>query len=173
MRLQMHEKQKNLTLSAMFAAVIMLMIVYFFHIPVGANGGYLHFGDAFVYLAGCFLPMPYACAAAAIGGGLADVMSGAAIWAIPTMIIKPLTAIWFTSKKDHLLNPHNIAGIFAAGLVSIAGYYLAEAILVGNWAAPLATIWGNVVQAIGSGGIFIVMSVALDRLALKKRLQNI
>lgn len=173
MRLQMHEKQRNMTLSAMFAAVIMLMIVYLFHIPVGTNGGYLHFGDAFIYLAGCFLPMPYACAAAAIGGGLADVMSGAAVWAIPTMIIKPLTAVWFTNKGEKLLNVHNITGVFAAGLVSILGYYLAEAILVGNWAAPLVTIWGNVVQAVGSGIIFVVMAAAVDRLALKKRLQNI
>ena len=69
MRDQAHEKMKNLTLSAMFAAVIMLMILYLFHIPVGSSGGYVHFGDAFIYLAACFLPMPYACGAAAIGAG--------------------------------------------------------------------------------------------------------
>ena len=63
MRDQAHEKMKNLTLSAMFAAVIMLMILYLFHIPVGSSGGYVHFGDAFIYLAACFLPMPYACGA--------------------------------------------------------------------------------------------------------------
>lgn len=56
MRDQAHEKMKNLTLSAMFAAVIMLMILYLFHIPVGSSGGYVHFGDAFIYLAACFLP---------------------------------------------------------------------------------------------------------------------
>ena len=66
MRDQAHEKMKNLTLSAMFAAVIMLMILYLFHIPVGSSGGYVHFGDAFIYLAACFLPMPYACGAAAM-----------------------------------------------------------------------------------------------------------
>ena len=59
MRDQAHEKMKNLTLSAMFAAVIMLMILYLFHIPVGSSGGYVHFGDAFIYLAACFLPMPF------------------------------------------------------------------------------------------------------------------
>ena len=102
MRDQAHEKMKNLTLSAMFAAVIMLMILYLFHIPVGSSGGYVHFGDAFIYLAACFLPMPYACGAAAIGAGLADVLSGSAIWAIPTMMIKPLTALWFTNKQEKL-----------------------------------------------------------------------
>ena len=47
MREQSHEKMKNLTLSAMFAAVIMLMILYLFHIPVGSNGGYIHFGEQY------------------------------------------------------------------------------------------------------------------------------
>ena len=114
MRDQAHEKMKNLTLSAMFAAVIMLMILYLFHIPVGSSGGYVHFGDAFIYLAACFLPMPYACGAAAIGAGLADVLSGSAIWAIPTMIIKPLTALWFTNKQEKLFNRHNLIGVLIA-----------------------------------------------------------
>ena len=171
MREQSHEKMKNLTLSAMFAAVIMLMILYLFHIPVGSNGGYIHFGDAFIYLAGCFLPMPYACAAA-IGGGLADIMSGSAIWAIPTMIIKPLTVIWFTSKEDKLFNKRNIVAVILAGVVSIVGYYLAQVILTGNWVASLLGIWGNIVQAIGSGVIFLIMAVAIDKVSLKKRLKE-
>ena len=173
MREQSHEKMKKLTLSAMFAAVIMLMILYLFHIPVGSNGGYIHFGDAFIYLAGCFLPMPYACAAAAIGGGLADIMSGSAIWAIPTMIIKPLTVIWFTSKEDKLFNKRNIVAVILAGVVSIVGYYLAQVILTGNWVASLLGIWGNIVQAIGSGIIFLIMAVAIDKVSLKKRLKEI
>lgn len=172
MRDQAHEKMKNLTLSAMFAAVIMLMILYLFHIPVGSSGGYVHFGDVFIYLAACFLPMPYACGAAAIGAGLADVLSGSAIWAIPTMMIKPLTALWFTNKQEKLFNRHNLIGVLIAGAVSIVGYYLAEVILVGSWTAPLLTIWGNVVQAVGSGILFVVMSFAIDRVSLKKKLES-
>ena len=172
MREQAHEKMKNLTLSAMFAAVIMLMILYLFHIPVGSSGGYVHFGDAFIYLVACFLPMPYACGAAAIGAGLADVLSGSAIWAIPTMMIKPLTALWFTNKQEKLFNRHNLIGVLIAGVVSIVGYYLAEVILVGSWTAPLLTIWGNVVQAVGSGILFVVMAFAIDRVSLKKKLES-
>ena len=74
---------KLLTASAMFAAMITLTTAYLFHIPVGVNGGYIHFGDAFIYLAAGLLPMPYACAAAAIGGGLADFVSGV-----------PLVTLW-------------------------------------------------------------------------------
>ena len=132
-----------LTSAAMFAAMITLTTAYLFHIPIGANGGYIHFGDAFIYLAASLLPMPYACAAAAIGGGLADFLSGVPIWVIPTMIIKPLTAVWFTSHSERLLCRRNVCALILAGLVSNAGYYIAEALFSGNWLAPLALQWGG------------------------------
>ncbi len=34
------------------------------------------------------------------------------------------------------------------------------------------TIWGNVVQAVGSGILFVVMSFAIDRVSLKKKLES-
>lgn len=111
-----------LTAAAMFAAMITLTTAYLFHIPIGANGGYIHFGDAFIYLAASLLPMPYACAAAAIGGGLADFLSGVPIWVIPTMIIKPLTAVWFTSHSERLLCRRNVCALILAGLVSNLGW---------------------------------------------------
>ena len=52
-------------------------------------GGYIHFGDAIIYLTATLLPAPYAIAAAAIGGGLADLLT-APMWILPTIIIKML-----------------------------------------------------------------------------------
>ena len=60
-----------LTLTGLFASMITVMTAYIFHVPYGANGGYIHFGDALIYVAAVILPRPYALAAAAIGGGLA------------------------------------------------------------------------------------------------------
>ena len=45
-----------LVLSALFAAMITVMTAFLFHIPIGVNGGYLHFGDALIYLAASMLP---------------------------------------------------------------------------------------------------------------------
>lgn len=157
------------TTSAMFAAMITLTTAYLFHVPMGSNGGYLHFGDALIYLGACFLPMPYACLAAAIGGGMADFVSGVPIWILPTMIIKPLTAIWFTNKGA-LLCRRNVIALAAAGLVSNVGYYLAEVIFTGSWLAPLAFQWGGVVQSGGSAAVFILLAVMLDKINLKKQL---
>ncbi len=61
-----------LTLTGLFASMITVMTAYIFHVPYGANGGYIHFGDALIYVATVPVPRPYALAAAAIGGGLAD-----------------------------------------------------------------------------------------------------
>ena len=81
-----------ITVTGLFAAMIALMTAYIFHIPYGANGGYIHFGDALIYIAAVLLPRPYALAAAAIGGGLADLMT-APMWAPATILIKMLITL--------------------------------------------------------------------------------
>ena len=55
----MNEKQQKpvtlLTVTGLFAAIITLMTAYICHIPYGANGGYIHFGDALIYVAAVIL----------------------------------------------------------------------------------------------------------------------
>ncbi len=163
---------RRLTASAMFAAMIAVTTAYLFHIPVGANGGYLHFGDAFIYLAASLLPLPYACAAAAVGGGIADLVSGAGAWMLPTMLIKPLAALLFTSRSHKLACPRNTAALIYGGFVTVAGYYLAEVVLTGgNWLAPAVSVWANVIQAAGSAAVYLVMAVAIDRFHVKPLLK--
>ncbi|MEG0978727.1 MAG: TIGR04002 family protein [Oscillospiraceae bacterium] len=161
---------KNIVLTALFAAIIAVTTAYILHIPIGINGGYVHVGDCFIYLAACFLPLPYAMLAGAIGGGLADYLSAAPLWIIPTVIIKSLIAIPFSSKTEKILNKRNVLALFIAGAITCVGYYIAEAILFGNWASPFASMLGSVIQATGSGILFVVVSAALDKGAVKKRL---
>ena len=46
-------KTRTLVSSALFAALVCVTTAYFLHIPVG-NGGYVHVGDTFIYLATIF-----------------------------------------------------------------------------------------------------------------------
>ena len=69
------DKTTKMAAAGLFAAMITVMTAYICHIPYGVNGGYIHFGDALIYLAAVFLPRPYALAAAAIGGGAADLLT--------------------------------------------------------------------------------------------------
>ena len=93
-------------------------------------------GRRLLYLAASLLPAPYAAAAGAIGAGMADLLSGYSIWAPGTIIIKALTAFCFTNKLDKLVNKRNILGIVPALVLCVGGYYLYEAIITGNFAAP-------------------------------------
>lgn len=148
--------------TGIFAAMITVMTAYICHVPYGANGGYIHFGDTLIYLAAVFLPRPYALAAAALGGGMADLMT-APMWMLSTVIIKMLIVLPFTEKSNRLLGPRNIAAPIIAGVVSAAGYYVAEGILFGSFAASAASLAGSVIQSGGSAALFYMAAMILER----------
>lgn len=157
--------------TGLFAAMITIMTAWLFHIPYGANGGYIHFGDALIYLAAVLLPRPYALAAAALGGGLADLLTSP-MWAPATIIIKMLIVLPFTSREGRILSRRNLAAPFVSAVISAAGYYLAEGILFGSFAAPLVSLAGSAVQSIGSAVIFLFLGASLDKVHLKSKAQR-
>ena len=158
---------RRLCVTALFAAIIYVFTAYI-HVP--SHTGYTHVGDAFLYLAACILPAPYAAAAGAIGAGLADLLSGYGIWAPGTVIIKALTAFCFTSKRESLVNKRNILGIVPALVLCVGGYYLYEAIITGNFAAPALGIPGYLTQVALSSVVYVLLGHALDRVERKKKL---
>ena len=50
-------------------------------------------------------------------------------------------------------------------LIKIAGYYIAEGLIYGNWAAPAASIPGNVVQVAAAMVIVMIVIVPLQKAA--------
>jgi uncharacterized repeat protein (TIGR04002 family) len=162
-------KTRNLVITALFAALI-YVITAFLHIPTGFNGGYIHLGDILIYLSAVLLPTPYAMISAAIGAGLSDALSGGMLWVLPTIIIKPVMVLFFTSKDNNIICKRNISAVFLAGIVGWFGYYLAGAIISGNFIAPLATFFMELIQPIASGIIFLMLSYSLDRIKIRKRL---
>lgn len=169
----MNKRQQTLklTMTGVFAAMITIMTAYICHVPYGANGGYIHFGDALIYVAAVFLPRPYAMAAAAIGGGMADLLT-APLWAPATIMIKMIITLPFTSKEGRILCPRNIIAPFLAALLSATGYYLAQGILFGSFVSVLASFAGSAVQSDGSAIIFLALAVALDKAHMKSRTEE-
>lgn len=155
-------------MTGFFASLITLMTAYVCHVPVGAVGGYLHFGDAFIYLAAALLPRPYALAAAAIGGGLADLLT-APMWAPATIVIKMFVALLFTNKGTRLVSGRNVMSTIWAYLISGSGYYIAERLMFENGAVFAVTMAQEAVQSIGSAVVFIALGIALDRMHIKTR----
>ena len=164
-----HKDNPHLMAStALFAAAITVMTAYMLHIPL-PTGGYIHLGDALIYLAACLLPVPYAAAAAAIGAGLADLLT-APMWVLPTLVIKAVLVLFFTSKSECILCPRNWAAVVAAGLFSPAAYALANCVMAGTMTAFLPQFLGTLAQGIGSGALFLVIAPALDGMKLKTHL---
>lgn len=165
-------KMRYITLTGLMAAMIALMTAYICHIPVGVNGGYVHFGDSLIYIAAALLPTPYALAAAAIGGGLADLMT-APMWAPATIIIKMLITIPFTNKAAKIITPRNITATVIAYLISGIGYFIAEYIIFGAvGTAFLASMSESLIQSGGSAIFFIIFGLALDKAHIKSKLKN-
>ena len=87
------EKLVQMVYAGLFAAMTALLTATL-HIPVG--NGYIHCGDAVIYLSAAVLPLPYAVGASAIGGMMADLLSGYPMYALPTFLIKGLLALTFS-----------------------------------------------------------------------------
>ncbi|MBO3279628.1 TIGR04002 family protein [Intestinimonas butyriciproducens] len=162
-------KLQSLVTAAILAAAITIMTAFLFHVPIGATGGYVHFGDALIYLSAALLPAPYAVGAAVVGAGLADLLT-APMWMPATVVIKSLVVLPFSSRGERLLTRRNAAATLLAGAITVVGYYLAEGLLFGGWAAFLMSVTGNLVQAVGSAVLFLALAGVLDRVDLKQRL---
>ncbi len=168
--------KKNLVLAGVLAALV--CIATFLHLP-SVGGGYVHLGDTVIYLAAAMLPMPYAMAAAAVGAGLADLLV-APMWAPFTLVIKALMVLAFTAKKERLLCRRNAVAPVLSGVIGVAGYYLAEMIILwlsGDSLAiagvtAVAGIPFNAMQEVAGYIGFVLLAIALDRLQIKKRLAN-
>lgn len=160
-------KTQYMTSTALFSALICLTTAYLFHIPLGANGGYLHIGDALIYLAASILPPSYALLAGAIGGAMADLLS-APIWAPATFCVKLLIALPFTHTGSKIICTRNVIAVFLAGFASCIGYAIAEFIIYGSNAVIYLSLVSSFIQAIGSGTIYLLIGHALDRHLSKK-----
>lgn len=160
---------KKLVLTSLFAALICISIILF-KIPTGFNNGYIHLGDVIIYLAATIFPTHYAILAAAIGAGLADLLSGGAIWIIPTIIIKSVIVLYFNSKNEAILCKKNVIGVVLAGLTGWIGYYIAGGIISGNFISALAMLPIEGIQPLASGIIFIILGRYLDKIEIKKKI---
>ena len=168
--MESQRQTKTYVLTALFAGLIFFVTAYALHIPTPATGGYIHLGDAFVYLAASILPAPLAVAAAGIGEALSDIMTGGAAYALPTFIIKSLMALCFSSAGSRIISKRNITASVAAGAICVAGYYVTEAIMYHSFITPAVEIPANLVQASASAVIYLFIGKAFDKINVKSRI---
>lgn len=170
-----NQRLRYMVLAALFAAMVYVMTA-FVHVPT--HQGYVHIGDGVIFLAASILPAPYAVAASAIGAGLSDFLSGYAIWVAPTMAIKALTALVFSSAGERIIRRRNFAALIPAAAICVGGYYIAGALLAlasgsdpaAAFGAALADVPTNLLQTAMSAALYIPLGLALDKMQFKSRL---
>ena len=163
-------KRKDLRLmciSGIFAALVFVVTAYL-HIPT--YNGYVHIGDAFIFLASCILPTPYAIGVGAMGAMLADVLTGYAIWAPGSIVIKALSAMLFSSKAKKIVSLRNTLMLIPTTAICAGGYYIYEVIITGSFIGALAGIPGSLVQSVASGIVFVLAGAAMDKMNLRNKI---
>ncbi|MEE1503642.1 MAG: ECF transporter S component [Acutalibacteraceae bacterium] len=162
-------KIKTIVISAMLASLtcVATMII---KIPTPLHG-YANLGDCIVLLSAFLLPVSYGFCAAAIGSALADVLSGYAMYAPATFIIKGLMvfAAYFIykqfAKKDKNKLLGKIISGFVAEVIMVAGYFIFEGFLYG-FGASLVNIPANAVQGI----VGLIMGILLINVFEKNKI---
>ena len=147
---------------------MVFVVTAYLHIPT--YNGYVHGGDGFIFLAACILPMPYSIIVGVLGAMLADLLTGFAIWAPGSMLIKGLLAVLFCCRKDQILTKRNLLMLLPATLISTVGYYVYEGLITSNFLAALAGIPGSLIQAVASSILFVVVGAVMDKCNIKKKM---
>lgn len=130
--------------------------------------GYIHLGDG-VILALSAVMGPSAILAAAIGSALCDILSGYAMYALPTAIIKGLMAfviIYLPLKKCKYVL---IAKFVIAELLMAMLYFITDMVL-SSFATALGALPMNLLQAAGGVLVGFLLHIAFQKVNLKKYL---
>ena len=158
---------KYLCIAGLFAAILTL-ITLVVRVPIPNTSGYVNFGDSVIYLFASLLPSPYIALAAGIGSALTDLFAGAAIYILPTFVIKALMA--YTASKM-IYGQEDFRRIFLALLLCeafmVIGYFLYELLMYGVAAASVAMLY-NLAQYIANviAGMLLIQSAKKLRIHL-------
>ncbi|MCR5653490.1 MAG: ECF transporter S component [Ruminococcus sp.] len=163
-----------LVLTALFAALTTVLTMT---IKIPTITGYVHPGDSMIYLGASILPGPYGIIAGAIGGGLADLLSGYPHWIIPSAIIKGLNAVPFIlafyiqkkrGKSNRIINPLSLTALVPSSIITILGYFIAH-LFMKDWAYAVAAIPNELFQVLAAAIIFTALGFGLDGMKFKDR----
>lgn len=156
----------SMVMAALFIALTFVITGYInIRIPfLAANGGLIHLGNIPLFVAAAIYGKKIGALAGAFGMGLFDLTSGWVAWAPFTFVICGLIGWGYGAiTEKHTSKAFLIVAVFAAAVIKVAGYYVAEIVIYGNWIAPAASIPGNLVQIGVAGAIAVPLILILQK----------
>jgi uncharacterized membrane protein len=155
------EQVKFLTITALGTALVYVFTAFInVRLPIAAAGGLIHLGNVPLFIFAILFGKKTGAIAGGVGMGLFDLLSGWTLWAPFTLVIVALMGYvvgLITEKKKGF--GWYVAAIAAACVIKVAGYYIAEGIIYGNWISPALSIPGNLVQ-IGVAAVIVLLIIA-------------
>lgn len=135
-------KTRIITVSALMAAVVYVATYIGTALPFS---GYIHLGDAAVFLSGLILGPYYGMLAVSLGSAMADGLKGYIIYIPATIVLKGSMAYIAGLARNKKKN--TVAGaMIIGGMIMVVGYYIYEAFIYSNLAAPLVNVPWNILQ---------------------------
>lgn len=154
----------GVSIALVFTATLTINI----RLPIG-YGGLIHLGNVPLFLTAILYGRKTGAIAGAVGMGLFDLMGGWTPWAPATVLIVGLMGYvvgWIAERKDCFAA--YVLGIVLACIIKLVGYYIAEALIYGNWVQPVFSIPGNLMQ-IGVAAVVVLPTVGMLKRALHKK----
>lgn len=168
-------KTNDITLTAMFVALVMAATYIGFPTPA-SMGGYVHFGTLVMITISLKYGSKYGMIAGGIGMTLFDVFSPWIVWAPGTLVVRLLMGFVIGSvSNDNELGQgnnltKNIIAVLIGAIIMIGGYFLYQAFLMqifeglfsvtdtdAGIAFALTSIPGNVAQiVVGIGSFYLI-----------------
>lgn len=164
---------KEIAICGLLIAMVFIATMFInIRLPISINGGLIHLGNVILFTVSIVFGRKKGAIAGAFGMGLFDILSGWAAWAPFTFVIRGTMGFLVGSianykGKDGKSFIFNLIAIIVSGVWMIAGYYLTEVILYGNWITPITSIPGNITQLV-IGLLALIIVPTIKRLNLIK-----
>ena len=158
-------KVRDLVVTSLFIALVYVFTwIVKIQLPFSPNGGLIHLGNVPFFLAAIFFDKRVGMTAGALGMGLFDLTSGWILWS-PMTVISALIMGYILNKmnyKKYTLKSLILSFILVA-LVKVVVYYIGEIFILSSFAAPLASIPGNLIQIAVSSVIVLVILKPMEK----------
>lgn len=158
-------KVRDLVITSLFVALVYVFTwIVKIQLPFSPNGGLIHLGNVPFFLAAIFFDKRVGMTAGALGMGLFDLTSGWILWS-PMTVISALIMGYILNKmnyKKYTLKSLILSFVLVA-IVKVVVYYIGEIFILSSFAAPLASIPGNLIQIGVSSVIVLVILKPMEK----------
>ena len=152
---------KRIAMIAVFAALTTVATIVI-AIPISSGAGFVNVGDTVIFLCAALMDPISALLVGGLGSAIGDLLLGYAAYAPFTLVVKGLEGLVAAlliklMRKKIVFALNYIVAFTAGGVCMTAGYCFTADLILYGWAAAVASVPANLIQA----AVSIVIATAL------------